>query len=409
MSNVFFSVSELGEKLGVPRTTINDYLARYGLYIEFEIHGKRKVYTEKSLEILRDIANMRAQGLAFYDIEQALMQKYPVQPDLHQEDNKQNTESKTESEQPNMENSNDNRNFQMVNMEEIQSLVQFVNRAEETQRTAIARSTRRILWPVVLLLLIVLITGVISVLLGAKMMLTIQDANRSAAEQNAANTAAITEKFTAAEQALLNEVRSGVENFNAEQKNQLDALIFKLEEQANAQQQEIVTLRGEMLEQRKTAKNQFDELQKAMNGRLESETKLLQEEHSRQLQAIREKEQQLNNELAAGKSKAENLQKQLDELTLVNNSLTTENDKLVKLNSSQDEELAAVRAELAEALKKLEAGDNAAAKDAPQAQNEAQPQTAEPQQSEAQPQAVSAPIEPMGGNITVIQSASENK
>ena len=283
------------------------------------------------------------------------MQIYPVQPDLHQDNDKVNSENQTESECLNMENNDENKNFQMVNIEEIKSLVQFVNRAEETQRTAIARSTRRILWPVVLLLLIVLITGVISVLLGAKLMLTVQDANKNAAEQNAANTAVITEKFTAAEQALLNEVRNGVENFNAEQKNQLDALIFKLEEQANSQQQEIVTLRGEMLEQRKTAKNQFDELQKAMTGRLESETKLLQEEHSRQLEAIREKEKQLSGELSAEKGKTENLQKQLDELTLVNNSLTTENDKLGKLNSTQADELAAVRAELAEAMKKLEA------------------------------------------------------
>ena len=302
MSKSFYRVSDLGEKLNVPRTTINDYLARYGHYIEFEIHGKRKVYTDKSLEILREIASMRAGNTAFYDIEQYLMQKYPVQPDLHQDNNKDNSETKIESECSNMENNDENKNFQMVNIEEIKSLVQFVNRAEENQRNAITRSTRRILWPVVLLLLIVLVTGVISVLLGAKLMLTVQDANKNAAEQNAANAAAITEKFTAAEQALLKEVRNGVENFNAEQKNQLDALIFKLEEQANEQQKEIVTLRGEMLEQRKAAKNQFDELQKAMTGRLESETKLLQEEHTRQLEAIREKEKQLSGELNAEKS-----------------------------------------------------------------------------------------------------------
>lgn len=405
MSKSFYSVSDLGEKLNVPRTTINDYLARYGHYIEFEIHGKRKVYTDKSLEILREIANMRAGNTAFYDIEQYLMQKYPVQPDLHQDSNKNNSEIKTESECSNMENNDENKNFQMVNIEEIKSLVQFVNRAEENQRNAITRSTRRILWPVVLLLLIVLVTGVISVLLGAKLMLTVQDANKSAAEQNAANAAAITEKFTAAEQALLKEVRNGVENFNAEQKNQLDALIFKLEEQANEQQKEIVTLRGEMLEQRKSAKNQFDELQKAMTGRLESETKLLQEEHTRQLEAIREKEKQLSGELNAEKSKAENLQKQLDELTLVNNSLSTENDKLGKLNSNQADELAAVRAELAEAMKKLEALSN---------NQDAATQTTENDMNNAEPtpqEEVETPavIEPVGGNITVIQSASENK
>lgn len=405
MSKSFYSVSDLGEKLNVPRTTINDYLTRYGHYIEFEIHGKRKVYTDKSLEILREIANMRAGNTAFYDIEQYLMQKYPVQPDLHQDCNKDNSEIKTESECSNMENNDENKNFQMVNIEEIKSLVQFVNRAEENQRNAITRSTRRILWPVVLLLLIVLITGVISVLLGAKLMLTVQDANKNAAEQNATNAATITEKFTAAEQTLLKEVRNGVENFNAKQKNQLDALIFKLEEQANEQQKEIVTLRGEMLEQRKAAKNQFDELQKAMTGRLESETKLLQEEHTRQIEAIREKEKQLSGELNAEKSKAENLQKQLDELTLVNNSLSTENDKLGKLNTNQADELAAVRAELAEAIKKFEVLSNN--QDSAMQTTENDMNNAElPPQEEVEPPAV---IEPVGGNITVIQSASENK
>ena len=38
-----YSVIELAELLGVPRTTINDWRSKYSMYIDFTVQGKRRV------------------------------------------------------------------------------------------------------------------------------------------------------------------------------------------------------------------------------------------------------------------------------------------------------------------------------------------------------------------------------
>ena len=50
-----FSVAELVEAVGAPRTTINDWLTRYAKYIDYEMRGKRKVYSLSSVQVLRFI------------------------------------------------------------------------------------------------------------------------------------------------------------------------------------------------------------------------------------------------------------------------------------------------------------------------------------------------------------------
>ena len=44
MGSKNYTVMELAEQIGVPRTTINDWLARYSMYIDTVAQGKRKVY-----------------------------------------------------------------------------------------------------------------------------------------------------------------------------------------------------------------------------------------------------------------------------------------------------------------------------------------------------------------------------
>ena len=54
-----YLASDLAGDLGLPRSTINDWLARYADYLEVETRGKRKVYSTRSLRILKEIAEMR--------------------------------------------------------------------------------------------------------------------------------------------------------------------------------------------------------------------------------------------------------------------------------------------------------------------------------------------------------------
>ena len=73
-----YTVMELAEQIGVPRTTINDWLARYSQYIDSTLQGKRKVYPESALTVLREIAALRNSGKSFTDIETELSAKHPI-------------------------------------------------------------------------------------------------------------------------------------------------------------------------------------------------------------------------------------------------------------------------------------------------------------------------------------------
>ena len=79
-----YSVIELAELLGVPRTTINDWLSKYSMYIDFTVQGKRRVYTDSSLAVLKEISGLRNSGMSSVDIEAELAKRHPVraEPEL---------------------------------------------------------------------------------------------------------------------------------------------------------------------------------------------------------------------------------------------------------------------------------------------------------------------------------------
>ncbi|MDD3153502.1 MAG: MerR family transcriptional regulator [Victivallaceae bacterium] len=81
MEKRIYLVSDLAGELGVPRTTINDWLSKFDRYIDSENRGKRKVYNENSLTVLKEISALRASGKSAFDIEKALSARYAVHPD----------------------------------------------------------------------------------------------------------------------------------------------------------------------------------------------------------------------------------------------------------------------------------------------------------------------------------------
>lgn len=73
-----YTVIELAELIGVPRTTINDWLGRYSIYIDSVAQGKRRVYSDSAVAVLKEIAELRNAGKAFADIETELSRRHPV-------------------------------------------------------------------------------------------------------------------------------------------------------------------------------------------------------------------------------------------------------------------------------------------------------------------------------------------
>ena len=81
MEEKTYTVIELAETLGVARTTVNDWLSRYTQYIDFKMVGRRRVYTESALAVLKEISELRNKGLAGADIETELAKTHPVRPE----------------------------------------------------------------------------------------------------------------------------------------------------------------------------------------------------------------------------------------------------------------------------------------------------------------------------------------
>lgn len=77
-----YTVMELADVVGVPRTTINDWLSRYERFIDFRTQGKRKVYTAATLAVLQEIGELRNQGLSSFDIEEALGKRHPMRGEV---------------------------------------------------------------------------------------------------------------------------------------------------------------------------------------------------------------------------------------------------------------------------------------------------------------------------------------
>lgn len=73
-----FLVSDLAGELGVPRTTINDWLKRFDRYLTTEMTGKRRVYTLESFEVLKVVNAMRNEGKSAAEIETALAGKFAI-------------------------------------------------------------------------------------------------------------------------------------------------------------------------------------------------------------------------------------------------------------------------------------------------------------------------------------------
>lgn len=76
-----FLVSDLANALGVPRTTINDWLKRYDRYLTTEMAGKRRVYTLESFEVLKMVNVMRNDGKSAAQIESELAGKFAIRAD----------------------------------------------------------------------------------------------------------------------------------------------------------------------------------------------------------------------------------------------------------------------------------------------------------------------------------------
>ena len=85
-STSLYSISDLAEQVGVPRTTITDWLGKYSRFIELQTQGRRRFYTERTLAVLCKIAEFRNAGRSIADIDAELERVFPVHPTVEPPD-----------------------------------------------------------------------------------------------------------------------------------------------------------------------------------------------------------------------------------------------------------------------------------------------------------------------------------
>ena len=81
-----YSISDLADQVGVPRTTITDWLGRYARFIELHTQGRRRFYTERTLSVLCKVAELRTAGRSIGDIDGELERIFPVHPTVEPPD-----------------------------------------------------------------------------------------------------------------------------------------------------------------------------------------------------------------------------------------------------------------------------------------------------------------------------------
>lgn len=131
-----YTVIELSDKLQVPRTTITDWLVRYASFIDFKMQGKRKIYTDKSIEVLLEIKELRDKGLSSFDIEEELAKRHPLHGEFS------NPETKTADKGSSSENTNAGKYAQQKETE-TGIVLQNNNEMAEMLRNMLIEMTRR--------------------------------------------------------------------------------------------------------------------------------------------------------------------------------------------------------------------------------------------------------------------------
>ena len=305
-----YTVMELAEQIGVPRTTINDWLARYSMYIDTVTQGKRKVYPETALAVLREVAALRGAGKSFAEIETELAAKHPIQavPLPPQEEAKSEAKKEVKpsegaaSPQPDPAASGEGGTALVPRQqaEEIGRLIgeSFRNmdqRIKELEGISAAQRKMTYLWQIICVLFLIFLA--VGGYLALKLMSQAKEENRQLQNQNVQNTARLT----------------------ALQEQSVTLIKGNKEFQAN-----ITRLKTELTQQKKEFEQNIKTEKQRLNELHQAKEKALLSERDQALLKVKEQETRLA--LEKEKFTAERLKilNQLDELKKQHEKLKNE-------------------------------------------------------------------------------------
>lgn len=312
-----FLASDLSQELELPRSTINDWLTRYAEYLESENRGKRRFYSEKSLNILREIAELRNAGKSSFEIEQQLAARYGIRPEVAHPEEPETAVAEAPTAPRDPEENSASAPGEGETLPMLRPAFDEMSSQFTREFTALAAKfeelerERRRMWFAGLAIMAAAL--LLLLLLGAALWTLHGKFERSKAESTAA-MATLTRD---------GEKLSGqLESIRAEQRRETEKLGVMLDRSRADFQRNAERLGSELAEQRKGFEHRIAELSADAEKKLQTETLRLKEEFARkQQQELREQAAAYEKKLreaeagvAAAKGDADRARKESDEL-----------------------------------------------------------------------------------------------
>ena len=284
-----FLASDLSQELELPRSTINDWLTRYAEYLESENRGKRRFYSEKSLNILREIAELRNAGNSSFEIEQQLAARYGIRPEVaHPAEpeaaapEESAASAPATAEQPGAAPGEGEAlpmprpAFDEMSSQFTREFTALAAKFEELERER--RRMLRRMW-----------SAGLAIMAGALLLLLLLGAAlwtlHGKFERRSAENAAAVETLARGDEKLSGQV----ESIRAEQRQESEKLGIMLDRSSADFRQNLERLSSELAEQRRSFDRRIAELNRNAEEKLRAETLRLKEEFARkQQQELRE-------------------------------------------------------------------------------------------------------------------------
>ncbi len=287
-----YSVAELVDAVGVPRTTINDWLARYAKYIDFETRGKRKVYFPSSVAVLREISGLRNAGKSSFEIEDELMRNHPLRPDPVDHPDVPPPEAGAESQA--LVRQMPAEEIAKIFNHEIQSLSSRLENYDQLNNH-LRTGLRRIYLPMIVGFLVLFAVGLLAIVVSIAV---IQNYNAKQTEAGRAAGAALNARLEAAAESLSSANRGDTDRILAAQAEKFDALMQQLSAERLNSANNLDKLRGEFLEERRQFAAEMEKVRQSLLAQKQSELQTLRADFERQLQERDQRLKQLQEKLA---------------------------------------------------------------------------------------------------------------
>ena len=306
MGNNTYSVAALAAALNVPRTTVNDWLAKYDNFIEAVAVGKRKVYSEQTLAVLQEVARLRDMGKTGAEIELALEQSLGVTPEVAPE--KSIVDKVTPAAEKNSEQPEENNQTQLPAVKKFEeNAMELAAFIAELRKEQVANKKRSRLTAFMLLLVIIVLIAALGAAIQAVRMQFAQRQLEAVRMQQTLEK--LNKDFTAQlkiQEALRQSERLAAEKSAALLKNEL----VKLQKASVA---EVKRLSQQLAADRKAMQKELLKQEKALKNKSEAERKVLLEKMAKDSAAAQAQLNALKDELAAAGKTLQELNKKLEE------------------------------------------------------------------------------------------------